>query len=146
MANAVIVNKTLRIGVAEALYAAASGAINTTGAMGTFQLPPQTSNYRGQLTLFLVPVGGTVTAATFQLEASAAPQSSTNGASPFGIVNKLANFSAAAATLSAYSGISLLAPVVLDVSGLAGGTDLRLNFTTVTLGTGSGFDVYAAIA
>lgn len=151
MANAVIPNKTLRIGVAEALYAATGGAINATGTAGTapngtFQLPPQSSNYRGQLTVMIVPVGGTVTAATAQLEASLAPQGSINGASPFAIVNKLANFSAATAAISAYSGISLLAPVVLDVSGIASATDLRLNFTTVTLGTGTGFDVYAIIS
>lgn len=151
MANAAIVNKTLRIGVAEALYAATGGAFNTTGTAGTapngtFQLPPQSANYRGQLSLYLVPVGGTITAAVFQVEVSAAPQSSINGASVFGIVNKLANFTGATAALSAYSGISLAAPVTLDLSGLSGGVDLRLNFTTVTLGTGSGFDVYAALA
>lgn len=151
MANAVIVNKTLRIGVAEALYAATGGAINATGTAGTapngtFQLPPQSSNYRGQLTIVTVPVGGTVTAIAAQLEASLAPQQSINGASAFGIVSKLANFSAATAATSAYSGISLLAPVVFDVSGIASATDLRFNFTTVTLGTGSGFDVYAIIS
>lgn len=150
MANAVIVNKTLRIGVAESLYAAAGGAFNTTGTCGTapngtFQLPPQSSNYRGALSLFIVPVGGTVTAATFQLEVSANPQGSTNGASTFGIVNRLANYAAATAALSAYSGISLLNPVSLDISALASAADLRLNFTTVTLGTGTGFDVYALI-
>lgn len=156
MANAAILNKTLRIGVVEALYAATGGAFNTTGTAGTapngtFQLPPQSSNYRGQLSIVCVPVGGTVTTATFQLEASMNPQGSINGASAFDIVNKVFGVSAAPSTLTAYSGLAAIATgtpvvVVLDVSGLAGGVDLRLNFTTVTLGSGSGFDVYASIA
>lgn len=160
MANAAIPNKTLRIGVVEALYSAAGGAFNTTGTAGTapngtFQLPPQSSNYRGQLSILCVPVGGTVTTATFQLEASMNPQGAVNingvGASAFDIVNKVFGVSAAPSTLTAYSGLAAIATatpvvVVLDVSGLAGGVDLRLNFTTVTLGSGSGFDVYASIA
>ena len=156
MANVSIPNKTLRIGVSEALYAATGGAFNTTGTCGTapngtFQLPPQSANYRGALTIVCVPVGGTVTTATFQLEASIAPQSSINGNSVFGIVNKTFGITASASTLTAFSGLAAIAsgtavPIVLDVSGLSGSVDLRLNFTTVTLSTASGFDVYANIA
>lgn len=156
MANYSMPNKTLRIGVSEALYVnpAGGGAFNTTGTagtapLGTFQLPPQSSNYRGQLMILCVPVGGTVTTATFQLEASLAPQGQT--AATFGIVNKTFGITAAPSTLTAYSGLAAIAggvavPIVLDVSGCASSVDLRLNFTTVTLGSGSGFDVYANIA
>jgi hypothetical protein len=145
MANAVIPFKTLRMGVDEALYAAAAGAINTTGAMGVFAIPPQASVYRGVLVLSLVPVGGTVTTSSFQVEISQAPQGSINGASPFGIFNKLVI--ATPQTLCAYSGIVLVstAPVAIDLSGMGGNGQMRLNFTTVTLGTATGFDVYARI-
>jgi hypothetical protein len=145
MANAVIPGKTLRVGVDEALYAAAGGAINTTGAMGVFGFPPITALWRGILVVSLVPVGGTVTTSSFQLEISLAPQGSINGASAFGIFNKLVI--ATPATLCPYSGIVLTsaAPVALDLSGMGGNGQMRLNFTTVTLGTGTGFDVYARI-
>ena len=143
MANAAIPFKSLRLGVDEALYSAAAGAINTTGAMGTFGLPPQDSIYRGILVLQAVPIGGTVTAISFQLEVSMFPQQAPNGQSPFGIFNKLVV--ATPATLSPYSGLSLLAPLAIDISGMGGSGLLRLNFTTVTLGTGTGFDVYARI-
>ena len=145
MANAVLLAKTLRLGVDEALYAAAGGAINTTGAMAAFGLPPQASNYRGVIVFSLVPVGGTVTTTQFSLEISQAPQGSINGPSPFGIFNKLVV--ATPQTLCAYSGIVLVstAPVALDVSGMGGSGQLRMNFTTVTLGTATGFDIYARI-
>jgi len=145
MANAVLLAKTLRLGVDEALYAAAGGAINTTGAMASFGLPPQAANYRGIIVFSLVPVGGTVTTTQFSLEISQAPQGSINGASPFGIFNKLVV--ATPQTLCAYSGIVLVssAPVALDVSGMGGNGQLRMNFTTVTLGTATGFDIYARI-
>jgi hypothetical protein len=145
MANAVIPFKTLRIGVDEALYAAAGGAVNTTGAMGVFAIPPQDAVFRGVLVVSLVPVGGTVTTSQFQLEISQAPQGSINGASPFGVFNKLVV--ATPQTLCAYAAIVLTssAPVALDISGMGGNGQIRLNFTTVTLGTATGFDVYARI-
>lgn len=143
MANAVLLAKTLRIGVDEQLYGATGGAVNTTGAMAVFGIPPQASNYRGVLMLQAIPVGGTVTAIAFQLEISMSPQGAINGAAPFQIFNKLVV--ATPQTLCAYSGISLLAPVAIDISSMGGSGQFRLNFTTVTLGTGTGFDVYAHI-
>jgi hypothetical protein len=148
LANAVLLAKTLRLGVDEALYTAAGGAINTTGAMASFALPPQASNYRGQVVFQGVAVGGTVTTATFQVETSMWPERAINGQSAWQIFNKLANFSASPATVSAYSGLPLFAtatgiPISVDLSGMGGSGLIRLNFTTVTLGTGSGFDVYA---
>src|SRR4029077_12674314 len=107
MANFVQPFKSLRNGVDEALYQAAGGAVNTTGAMGTFGLPPQASIYRGHLFLQAVPIGGTVTAITFQVEVALFPQGLNQA--PFGIFNKLVV--ATPATLCPYSGISLLAPV-----------------------------------
>jgi hypothetical protein len=150
MANAVLLAKTLRIGVDEALYAATGGAINTTGAMASFALPPQMSNYRGVVVFQTVQVGGTVTTATFQVETAMAPQGSINGQTAWEIFNKLGNFSASPATLSAYSGLAAIVatvgkPIAVDLSGIGGSGLLRLNFTTVTLGTGSGLDVYAHI-
>jgi hypothetical protein len=156
MANAVLLAKTLRLGVDEALYAATGGAINATGAMATFALPPQASNYRGVVVFQSVQVGGTVTTATFQVETAMAPQAVTgstgaiNGQTAFEIFNKLANFSASPATVVAYSALPLIVatvgkPIAVDLSGLGGSGLIRLNFTTVTLGTGSGLDVYAHI-
>jgi hypothetical protein len=142
MANLVVPPKTLRIGVDEALYQnqpIGAGAVNTTGPMGTFAVPPQSSIWRAALLLQAVPRGGTVTTITFQFEISL------DGGNTFGIYNKLGNFSTNPASLSAYSGISLLAPVMLDLSGFGGNGQMRLNFTTVTLGSGTGFDVYAHI-
>jgi hypothetical protein len=150
MANAVLLPKTLRLGVDEALYAAAGGAINTTGAMATFGLPPQASNYRGVIVFQAVQVGGTITTATFQVETQMAPQGSINGATAFEIFNKLAVFAASPATVAAYSALPLIVatvgkPIAIDLSGMGGSGLMRLNFTTVTLGTGTGLDVYARI-
>jgi hypothetical protein len=151
LANAVILPKTLRLGVDEALYAATGGAINTAASpMGVFALPPQMANYRGILLIQTVQVGGTITTATVTLQTAMAPQGSINGQTAFEVFNKLANFAASPATLSAYSAIPLITatvgtPIALDVSGLGGNGLLRLTFPTVTLGTGTGFDVYARI-
>jgi hypothetical protein len=155
MANFSMPFKTLRMGVDEALYSAASGAINTTGTAGTapsgcFALPPQMSNYRGVLVIQAVQVGGTITTAAFKVESAMAPQGSINGQTAFETFNKLANFGASPATVSAYSAIPLITatvgiPVAIDLSGMGGNGLIRLNFTTVTLGTGSGFDVYGRI-
>src|SRR5271168_5190282 len=114
MANLVVPPKTLRIGVDEALYQnqpIGAGAVNTTGAMGTFAVPPQASVWRAALLLQAVPRGGTVTAIAFQFEISL------DGGNTFGIFNVLRDFAATPATLAAYSGISLLTPVQLDLSG-----------------------------
>jgi hypothetical protein len=150
MANAVILAKTLRLGVDEALYAAAGGAINTTGAMAQFGIPPQSANYRGVILFQSVQIGGTITTATFKIETAMAPQGSINGQTAWETFAKLANFAASPAVVSAYSGLPLIvatvgAPIAVDMSGMGGGGLIRLNFTTVTLGTGTGLDVYARI-
>jgi hypothetical protein len=148
MANASILSKTLRIGVDEDLYVAAAGAISATGTAGTgpaygcFGLPPQCSNYRGSMWLQAVPIGGTVTAATFQIETSL------NHGVTWGIVNSLVGVSGGPSTLTGLSGIAFGtlatgAVIRIDVSGLGGNGCLRLNFTTLTLGTGTGANIYA---
>jgi len=150
MANAVIAPKTLRLGVDEALYAAAAGAINTTGAMAAFAVPPQMANYRGIIVFQSVQVGGTITTATFKIETAMAPQGSINGQTAFETFNKVAIFSASPAAVAAYSALPLITatvgiPIAVDLSGMGGNGLIRLNFTTVTLGTGTGLDVYARI-
>jgi len=142
--NATIPSKTLRIGVDEALYVAAGGAVQTTGAMGTFGVPPQCSNYRGVVWFEAVPVGGTVTALTFQLECSL------DGGMTFRILNRQFGVTGAPITLTSYSAIAFGtlasgALIGLDISGLGGNGQLRLNFTTVTLGSGTGANIYAHI-
>lgn len=151
--NANILTKTLRIGVDEPLYVGTNaspsqaGAVQTTGTLGTapvygcFGLPPQSSNYRGTVWFEAIPIGGTVTALTFQVEASF------DGVT-WRILNRLGNYGASPATLAAYSGIAFGtlasgAIIGVDLSGLGGAGLLRLNFTTVTLGTGTGADIYA---
>jgi hypothetical protein len=133
MANATtIVQKTLRIGVDEPLYVASGGAVNTTGTVGTapngtFGIPPQSAVWRGQLILQAINRGGTVTAFTANLEISL------DGGNTW----------AALATAITFGGLPAAQRV--DVSGCGGNGTLRLNFTTVTLGTGTGADVYAHI-
>jgi hypothetical protein len=153
MANVAILSKTLRCGVDESLYVAAAGAFNTTGTAGTgplygcFGMPPQSMNWRGNVAFQAVGIGGSVTAATFQVECSL------DGGNTWGIVSRAANYGSAAVALSALSGIAFgtfnitgtdAAVVIVDLSGLGGSGTLRLNFTTVTLGAGAtGFNVYA---
>lgn len=156
MANANILTKTLRIGVDEPLYVGANaspavaGAISTTGTAGTgptygcFGLPPQCSNYRGNIWFQFVAVGGTVTTVIFKVETSL------DGGVTWGVLNRLFPITAAPVTLTSYSTITTGAfttPIVIgvDVSGLGGNGMLRLNFTTVTLGTATGVDVYTHI-
>ena len=133
MANATtILQKTLRMGVDEPLYVAAGGAVNATGTVGTapngtFGVPPQSSVWRGQLILEGVPVGGTVTALTANLEISL------DGGNNWGVLVTGITFGA------------LPAAQRVDISGTGGNGTLRLNFTTVTLGTGTGANVFAHI-
>jgi len=52
--------------------------------------------------------------------------------------------------VAAYSALPLITatvgiPIAVDLSGMGGNGLIRLNFTTVTLGTGTGLDVYARI-
>jgi len=136
--------KTLRLGVDELLYA----NVTTTGGQATFTLPPQMSNYRGVLTIQSAQLGGTITTATFDLESAMQPQGL--AASAFEKFNKVVPVSAAAATLSAYTGFTLVVAAVgkaiaIDMSGMGGNGLMRLNFTTLTLGTGTGLAVYAHI-
>lgn len=144
-----ITSFNLRLGVDELLYL----AITATGAREPFGLPPQSANYRGILTIQVVPTTGTLTSVVGQLEASLIPEPTVQGValpSAFGIFNKLANFGVSPATVSAYSAIPFETntnniPIALDISGLGGSGKLRLNFTTVTLGTAASFNVYARI-
>jgi len=130
MANATnILQKTLRVGVDESLYVAAGGAVNTTGTVGTapngtFGLPPQSSVYRGQVWFEAVNRGGTVTALTANVEAAL-------DGTTFAATGQVLTFGTLPSIQKA------------DLSGLGGEGTLRLNFTTVTLGTGTGADVFA---
>lgn len=147
MANASILQKNLRLGVNEPLYTATAGAINATGTAGTapngtFTLPPQCSNYRGTIVFQGIPIGGTVTSAVFQLEGSI------DGVT-FDILNVTFGVTGAPSTLTRYSGFDIAAAnthlIALNLSGCGGMGQLRLNFTTLTLGTGSGLNVWAHI-
>lgn len=130
------------MGVDEFLYS----NITTTGALATFGAPPQMSNYRGVIVFQVVPIplAGTITTLTGQLETSLIPEGQA-AASAFGIFNKLVI--ATPQTLCAYSGIAFTVnnPIALDLSGMGGNGKMRLNFTTVTLGTATGFNVYARL-
>jgi hypothetical protein len=137
--------KTLRIGVDELLYA----NITTSGAQATFAIPPQSSVYRANLVIQSAQLGGTVTTATFDVESAMDPEGP-SGPSAFEKVNRVVPVSAAAATLSSYTGFTLIVATVgkaiaIDMSGYGGSGLIRLNFTTVTLGTGSGLAVFARI-
>jgi len=136
--------KTLRLGVDELLYANVTAA----GAQVAFGLPPQMANYRGGLVVQALQLGGTVTTATFDVESAMNPQGAV--ATAFEKFNKVVPVSAAAAGLSSYTGFTLIVAAVgkaiaIDMSGMGGNGLIRLNFTTVTLGTGTGFAVYARI-
>jgi hypothetical protein len=147
LANVIIPQKTLRIGVTEPLYVSSGGAFNTTGTCGTapdgtFGIPPQCSVYRGRLVLQGVPIGGTVTTAVFKLETSL------DGGVTFATWNNDFGVTNAAATFTSYltltlTGTGTTSLVSLDISGGGGLGCFRLNATTLTLGTGSGFNVYA---
>lgn len=132
MANASIPNKLLRIGVDEQLYVTAAGAINATGTAGTapngcFGIPPQSSVPRGTIWFEAVNVGGSVTALTANLETSL------DGGTTFVTTGQTITFGALPSIQSA------------NISGLGGNGCLRLNFTTVTLGTGTGANIYAHV-
>jgi hypothetical protein len=136
--------KTLRLGVDELLYANVTAA----GVQVAFGMPPQMSNYRGVLVIQSLQLGGTVTTATFDFESAMNPQGAT--VSAFEKFNKLVPVSGAAAGVSSYTALPLIVatvgkPIALDVSGLGGNSLMRLNFTTVALGTGTGLAVYAHI-
>jgi hypothetical protein len=136
-----ITSFNLRMGVDEFLYS----NLSATGAAATFGLPPQMSNYRGVLVVQIVGIAATPTTVTGQLETSLIPEGQTGA---FGVFNKLVI--ATPATLCAYSGLAFVAatvsiPIALDVSGMGGSGKLRFNFTTVTLGGASGFNVFARI-
>jgi hypothetical protein len=143
-----ITSFTLRLGVDEWLY----NNVQATGAQATFGIIPQSSNYRGVLLIQIVPIplAGTLTSVVGQLEAAIVPEGIPAFTPVFGIFNKLGNFAASPATISAYSAIPFETttnniPIALDVSGLGGNGKIRLNFTTVTLGTATGFNVFARI-
>lgn len=138
------------MGVDEWLYS----TVTTTGAQATFGLPPQMSNYRGVLIVQIVPIplAGTLTSVIGQLEAALVPGDvfPTAFTPVFGIFNKLVPVSGSPAGLSAYSGVAFEAttnniPIAFDVSGMGGNGKMRLNFATVTLGTATGFNVFARV-
>ena len=131
---------TMRIGVDELLYSnlTATGIPQTSGKVtvinACFAVPPQMSNYRGRLVLMAVPIGGTVTAATISFLASL------DGGTTFGVYN---NWSGTA--LQPYSGIAIITPVSMDISGMGGNGRMSINLTTLTLGTGTGINIYGRI-
>lgn len=135
-----ITSFTLRLGVDELLYS----NLQAGGAQAIFGIPPQAANYRGNMIVQAVPIGGTLTALVGQLEASLLPDGQTGA---FGIFQKVVPVTAAPATLSAYSGWSFLAnvPIAIDISGAGGIGRLRFNFTTFTLNTATGVNVFARI-
>lgn len=118
----------LLIGEDLPLYFTATGAISTTGAQAPFGVPPQSSVWRGNLWLEAVSVGATggTGALTVNLEGSF------DGGTTFQtIATGVALFTAGAGTIQK-----------VDISGLGGCGKLRLNGTTVTVGTSTGFNVY----
>lgn len=140
---------TLRVGVDEFLYS----AVTTTGAQATFGIPPQMGVYRGVVIFQVVPVTGTLTSVVGQVEQSLIPESVVQGVTlpnAFGIFNKLIPVSGSAAGLSPYSAIAFATttdniPIAVDLSGAGGSGKFRLNFTTVTLGSATAFNVYARL-
>lgn len=143
-----ITSFTLRMGVDEWLYS----NITATGAQATFGTPPQSANWRGVLTVQIVPIpgAGTLTSVIGQLEAALVPEGIPAFGPVFGIFNKLVPVAGGPATLSPYSGLAFEATtnnplIALDISGLGGNGKMRLNFGTVTLGTATGFNVFARI-
>lgn len=142
-----ITSFTLRVGVDEFLYS----NLSASGAQATFALPPQMGVYRGVVVFQVVGIGAAPTTVTGQVELSLIPEPTVLGTpqpSAFGIFNKLANFAASPATVSAYSGIPFVVagvsvPVAIDLSGAGGCGKFRLNFPTLTLGGASGINVYA---
>lgn len=139
-----ITSFTLRVGVDEFLYS----NLTAGGAQAEFGLPPQASNYRGNLIVQAVPVpaGGTITSLIAQLEMSLEPDNQ-DPTAIFQIFNKVVPVGGAPATLSAYSGWQLSSgiPIAIDISGAGGTGSLRFNFTTFTLGTATGVNVFARI-
>ena len=118
---------TLSVGLDLPLYSSATGAIAATGAQATFGIPPQSSIPRGTLWFQAIPVG-TVTgsALTVNLEGSF------DGGTTFGIIQT--------GLVLVTSGVGAI--VSANVSGLGGCGKLRLNGTTVTLGSSTGFNVF----
>src|SRR5271167_2447142 len=114
-----ITSFNLRVGVDEFLYS----NISATGALATFGMPPQMGVYRGVVVFQVVGIGATPTTVTGQVELSLIPEPTVLGTpqpSAFGIFNKLANFGASPATVSAYSAIPFVAagvsvPVAIDL-------------------------------
>lgn len=124
-----ITSYTLLIGEDVPLYFTATGAIAATGAQSPFGVPPQSSVWRGNMWLEAVPVGATggTGALTVNLEGSF------DGGTTFQtIATGVALFTAGAGTIQK-----------VDISGLGGCGKLRLNATTATIGTSSGFNIYA---
>ena len=141
-----ITSYNLRVGVDEFLYS----NIIAAGAQAPFGCPPQMGVYRGVIVFQVVPIplAGTITSLIGQLEASLIPEGIVPAtASAFGIFNKLVPVGGGPSTLSPYSGIAFTVniPIAFDLTGMGGSGKMRLNFGTVTLGTATGFNVYARL-
>jgi len=119
------------VGVDEALYVSAAGAINTTGQMGSFGMPPQSMNWRGQVCFEAVPVGATGGTGALTVDVVVSLDGGVTFQKLTGQTG-LALFTAGAGSV-----------VRADLSGLGGNGQIALNATTVTIGTSTGFNIYA---
>lgn len=117
-----ITSYTLTIGTSQKLYA----ALTTTGAQATFGIPPQSSITRGRIIFQMVLTSGSLTTATANLEISL-----DGGTTWQPFVTGIDLWATSAGTAQS-----------VEVSGLGGLGNMRLNFTTVT-GSTPVFDVWA---
>lgn len=138
-----ITSFSLKIGVNEKIYSAletVNGTLSgtTTGfpvqaiattLPATFGIPPQCSNYRGQLLIQTVKTSGTLTTLTGDLEFS---------------LDSVNYVKLTGQTGLAFVAATVAAGIRIDLSGLGGNGKLRLNFTTVT-GTAPVFDIWGHI-
>jgi hypothetical protein len=126
-----ITSYTLLFGEDLPLYFTTAGYFQGSANGAVFGIPPQSSIPRGTLWLEVVPnqaAGGTAAI-------SLALQASFDGGTTFQI---LATGTAQAAMASGVGTI-----IKFDISGLGGNGQLRLVSSGVTLGTATGFNVYA---
>lgn len=119
-----ITSYTLTVGTDQKLYT----GLTTTGAQAVFGIPPQCSNYRGRVNFQVSKTAGTVTTVTGDVECSL------DGGVTF---SKVTGATGLTFTVATASGI-----ISVDLSGLGGNGQLRLNLTTVTVTAGV-FDIWA---
>jgi hypothetical protein len=127
-----ITSYTLTIGTDLPLYTTTAGYINAGNLTGSvFGIPPQSAVWRGQLWLQAVPnaaPGGTGAL-------SLAVLASLDGGVTFGAIG--------AAQASWASGVGSL--IKVDVSGLGGHGQFKVLASGLTLGTATGFNIWAHI-